>query len=122
MLTDDQHSNLMTVLGLIAEAEMYPTENTHDRLTERSRLPEESVAWAIEVLWNEGRGWLDFHEHPRLPVRAYYPNKAFHKSVGDLDDLHGAWLRRKQDEEKLMFDGDPDDPDDEWHPGVYEDE
>lgn len=120
MLTDQQHSDLMTVIGLITEAETYPTDNTHDRLIERSGLPEESVAWAIEVLWNEGRGWLDFHEHPRLPLRAYYPNKAFHTGIGDLDDLHNAWKRRKKEEERLAFDADPDDPDDEWKPGTYQ--
>jgi len=121
MLTDGQHTILMTVLQLIVECEEHQSENTHDRLAERSNLPEEDVAWAIEVLENEGRGWLDHIEHPKLPIRAYKPNKHFHNGVGDLDDLFAAWKRRQADDEKLTFDGDPDDPDDEWAPGFYED-
>lgn len=122
MLTEQQYDHLLAILTLILEAKSNPAENTTVRLRERSELPEETVAWCMDVLWLHGKGWVDFHEHPRTLEQAFYANKRFQSTKEDLDDLHARWQRTQPKVHNLpAFDKDDEDPDDEWVEGVYED-
>ena len=123
MLAEQQYDHLLAILTLITASKANPAENTARRLRERSKLPEETVAWCLDVLWLTGMGWLDFHEHPRTLEQAFYTNTRYESSREDLDDLYARWLRSKPDVTNMpAFDQDDEDPDDEWVEGVYEDE
>ena len=52
-LTSIESTKLMDLIALIGERDM-PSNNTEARLVERSGLDEETVAWGIAILFNEG--------------------------------------------------------------------
>lgn len=123
-------SDLLTVLTAIAEMDR-PTENTGARLMERTGLDEETVAACLDVLYNEGAGWLDYGEHPRTLERGYFCNAKFDKGKETLDQLIARHLRGPkkapgkagtislvtddEDDEDEWADIDKDDdPDDQW--------
>lgn len=127
MLTPDQQRDLRQILDLVVESADFPAENTEARLAQRSGLPSETVAWALDVLCLDGKGWLDFIEHPRNFIRAYKPNSRFSKVKDKADDLlvglYSRWSRHTTDAKHVPeFVSDPEDPDDMWVPGVYEDD
>jgi hypothetical protein len=106
----------MDLLALIGERDM-PSNNTEERLVERSGLDQETVAWCIAVLLNEGEGWLEYDEHPKTGERGYFLGKKFNKG-GSLDKLYATFLDRpavvKGSGGKIVLDEDDEDPDDEW--------
>jgi hypothetical protein len=117
-LTDRLHGLLLEILGAVVEAGS-PGDNTHDRLTERTGISPDIVAKCLDILHNDGHGWLNYEDHPRLPVRAYFTNEHFENGVGTLEQLYVGWKTRREKEERLTFDQDDEDPDDEWVEGVY---
>ena len=118
MFTHTQRRHLVVILTLIEELDKpMPSNNTEERLVARSGLSEKDVAWCIDVLWNDGEGWLDYGEHPKTGERGYFTNSRFED--GDLASLYRSWKTRQAD--ILTFDRDDEDPDDEWQEGTYED-
>jgi hypothetical protein len=116
-LTNTQKTNLMDLLALIGEKDM-PSYNTEAMLVGRSGLDQESVAWCLAVLWNEGEGWLDWDEHPSTGERGYYLGDRFDAAKGSLDALFAKYEARpskvKGGEGDIDLDEDDEDPDDEW--------
>jgi hypothetical protein len=116
MLTSTQEVNLMDIVALISERDM-PSNNTEERLIERSGLDQKIVAWCIAVLFNEGEGWLEYDEHPHTGVRGYYLGEAFEMG-GTLDHLFTQFQTRPSKvqgaEGDINLDEDDEDPDDEW--------
>lgn len=117
-LTPERRDNLSAVLDAVSKSPR--VENTPESIQDRTGLAEETVLWALDVLHNYGYGWVDYTDHPKLPIRVYFTNKHHQKGVGSLDDLYAGWLQRRQADEILIFDYDDDDPDDEWSEGTYE--
>ena len=120
-LTAKQRRQLYSIFSLIRDK--MPSENTEDRLVERSKLPPKLVALAIQILYNEGEGWLEFDSPRRFDIRGYYVKKGKgQKTVDHLPALFKAWQATEHAPVGGMrFDQDPDDPDDVWVEGPYED-
>jgi len=89
-LTEYEKEQLLDIVVLIAERDM-PSNNTEERLIERSGLEQETVAWCLSVLWNEGEGWLDVDEHPQTGEWGYTLNGKFDKGES-IEKLHTAFL------------------------------
>lgn len=110
-LTNTQRTQLWTIFRLVAERDM-PSNNTIEQLAVRSKLPKKDVAWAVEVLWADGSGFIEMDQQRRSGVCGYFvekPNKK--KTAADLDALFSNWEVGKDDEE----DDAPDkDDEDEW--------
>jgi hypothetical protein len=119
-LTQPQYDNLLDIITLVAEHDR-PSENTEARLVERSGKNPETVAWCLDVLFNEGGGWLDDDPHPQTGERGYTVNKRFNS--GTLDDLYQSWssVPERVGKMSLTHDVDEPDPDDVWNDGIYED-
>jgi len=115
-LTNTEKTHLLDLLALIGERDM-PSNNTEAMLVIRSGLDEETVAWGVAVLFNEGKGWLEHDEHPRTGERGYYLGERF-ESGGSIEKLHTAFQNKPKSvigaEGDLYFDFDDDDPNDEW--------
>jgi hypothetical protein len=109
-LTADQKTNLLDVLTLISERDM-PSNNTPERLVERSGMPAETVEWCLDVLHGHGEGWIDYDTNPRTGEQGYFVNDRFDAGT-KLSALYKSWQTRQ--EEALAFDEDDEDPDDEW--------
>ena len=109
-MTPDQRTDLVDLVTLIAELDM-PVNNTEAALVRRSGMSEETVAWGLDVLFNDGKGWLDAHDHPKTDERGYLLNARFDDD-GDIEDLVARWSAAQAD--ALVFDADDEDPDDEW--------
>jgi hypothetical protein len=116
-LTETQKSNMLDLLALIGERDR-PSENTEARLVERSGLDQESVAWCLSVLWNDGNGWLEWDDHPHTGERGYYLGEKFDKANGSLDKLYASFQavpgKAPGAEGELDLGDDDEDPDDEW--------
>lgn len=119
-LTSTQKANLLDIIALIAERDM-PSNNTEARLLERCEgaMDQESVAWCLDVLFNEGvKGWLDDDCHPQTGERGYVLNARFDKGQETLDQLFARFNRRpktvKGKEGRIDLRRDDEDPDDEW--------
>jgi len=112
MLTTTQKANLLDIIALISERDM-PSNNTEEMLVLRSGLDQETVAWCVSVLSNDGDGWLNFAKHPKTNERGYLIGSGFDKG-GDLATLYASWHAKDLRVGDLSFDADEDDPDDEW--------
>ena len=115
-LTNTEKTHLLDLIALIGEREV-PSNNTENRLVERSGLDEETVAWGVSVLFNEGKGWLGHDDHPQTGERGYYLGKRF-RAGGSIDKLYTDFLNRPKTapgaEGKINLIIDDEDPDDEW--------
>ncbi len=109
-LQSSQKRDLLAILALIGEREL-PSNNTVAMLTLRSGLDEGTVEWCCSVLFNAGEGWLTFDAHPKTGEHGYVLGLA---QEGDLKKLHASWAAKGLRVGQLAFDGDDEDPDDEW--------
>jgi hypothetical protein len=107
-MTPSQRTILLDLLTLLAERDM-PSNNTEERLVERG-ADEETVPWCLDVLFNDGKGWLTACDHPKTGERGYMLNARFED--GSLETLFASWEASQAD--GLTFDHDDEDPDDEW--------
>jgi len=115
-ITSIEKNHLLDLLALIGERDM-PSNNTETRLVERSGSDEETVAWGVAVLFNEGQGWLEYDEHPSTGERGYYLSERF-EDGDSIEKLHAKSQKRPQSVEgaegDIALNGDDEDPDDEW--------
>lgn len=103
---------LQRVARLIEHAP-HLTEATLDRITERSGdIPERQVILAVTLLMDAG--CIETSSHARSPVEAYRLCKE--------PDFEAIWDTWEQGDvgRVLVLDYDPDDPDDLWIDGLYE--
>jgi len=117
MLTSVENTNLLDLLALIGERDL-PANNTEAMLIERSGLEQETVAWCLAVLWNEGEGWLDWDDHPKTGERGYLLGERFDAASGSLEVLYASFHAQpskvKGAEGDIDLNEDDEDPDDEW--------
>lgn len=114
-LTRDQRNDAYRIFDLIRE-KAYPSNCTAERLSQRSGLPEETVLWALELLWagGDGKGFIQTDQHRKSGDVGYFCDpKAKSKSPADLDALaaqqEAIWATPEDSGED-----DDDDDDDEW--------
>lgn len=115
-LTPTEKNTLVTLVNLIGERDM-PSNNTEARLVERSGFDEETVAWGLSVLFIEGKGCLDYDEHPQTGERGYVLNDGFKRGKW-VDKLYAAWWGRPKSVKgkggRILLTRDPENPEDEW--------
>jgi len=111
-LTKAKKAHLMDLLALIGERDM-PSNNTEQRLIERSGLGEATVAWCIAVIWNEDTGWAEYDEHPQTGERGYYLGERF-DAGGGLDKLFAAYQAKIKRVGEMAVTADDEDDEDEW--------
>ena len=115
-LTNTEKTHLLDLIALVGERDM-PSYNTEAMLVRRSGLNEETVAWGIAVLYNEGLGWLEHDDNPQTGERGYYLGDRF--DAGDMDQIYKEFLASPKTAPNaeggiIVLDKDDDDPDDEW--------
>ena len=109
-LTNLQRQTAWVIFRLIAERDM-PSNNTSQRLVERSGMPGDQVLWAIELLWNDDAGFVLVDENRATGERGYYVDpKCRRKTAKDLDVLFALWEVEQDDDS----DEDDDEDGDEW--------
>jgi len=112
-LTRELRNDAYKLYLLIKERDM-PSNNTAERLKQRSGLPVARVLAALELLWCDDTGFIRVDINPDTGERGYFVDpKCKKKTPPDLDDLYLDW-EQAQDETGDDESEDEGDPDDEW--------
>jgi hypothetical protein len=119
LLSAEQRKDAWKVFTLIKERD-FPSNNTAERLVERSGLPLDRVLAALELLWAEDEGFIRVDVHRQTGQRGYFVDpKAQKKTPLDLENLtHVPKIKRtpkppKDDDDEDDEDDDEDDEDED---------
>lgn len=116
-LTHELRTDAWRLFLMIKERDM-PSNNTAERLQQRSGIPLERVLAALNLLWSDDAGFIRVDHDRRTRVAGYYADpKCKKKTQDDLDDLYANWELVKEeddDEEEWAEVETAEDEDSEW--------
>lgn len=104
---------------LIKERDM-PSNNTAERLQQRSGIPLERVLAALNLLWSDDAGFIRVDIDRRTQVAGYFADpRCKRKTQADLDALYANWelIKAEDDDEDDWADveaAEESDEDSEW--------
>ena len=104
---------------MIKERDM-PSNNTAERLQQRSGIPIERVLAALNLLWSDDAGFIRVDTDRRTGCTGYFIDpKCKRKTQADLDALYANWelIKAEDDDEDEWAEVEVDDPDEdsEWN-------
>ena len=106
-LTRELRNDAYKIYLLIGERDM-PSNNTAERLVQRSALPQDRVLTALDLLWADDTGFIRVDTNRSTGERGYFVDPSCRKKTPlDLDALYALWEAALEDA------GDDDDEDDE---------
>lgn len=118
-LTHELRTDAWRLFLMIKERDM-PSNNTAERLQQRSGIPLERVIAALNLLWSDDAGFIRVDTDRRTQTRGYFADpKCKKKTQADLDDLYANWelVKEEDDDEEEWAEveaaEDPDE-DSEW--------